>query len=948
MSRSKVEASTSRQAEIHLRESEERFRTAFEYAGTGMSLTGLDGRFIQVNTTLCKMLGYSQAELLGVNFQSITLPDDRSIGAEARRQLLAGEIPSAFFEKRYLHKDGHSFWTHLTISLLRDRAGQPMHFVAQMQDITKRKKMEEALRESERRLAALYQEVQREKQYFESLALNNPVATAVIDLDRHIVSWNPAAEKLLGYTPAEAIGHDIDKLVATDATRAEAVAYSRQSTEEGARIHAITQRRHKDGTLVDVELLSVPVVVEGKQAGVIAIYHDITELQRARQEAEVANRTKSAFLATMSHEIRTPMNGVIGMTNLLLDTELTADQRDYAETVRASGEALLTIINDILDFSKIEAGRMELEKQAFDLHQCVESALDLIAPKAAEKGVELAYLFDLHTPRLVIGDVTRVRQILINLLGNAIKFTERGEILVSVTSQPQAADYELHFMVQDTGIGIPPDRMDHLFKSFSQVDASTTRKYGGTGLGLVICQRLSQMMGGAMWVESDGVPGKGSLFHFTVRVEATLAPERADMYTEQPQLNGRRVLIVDDNATNRRILTAQTLAWKMLAAETASPLEALEWIRRGDSFDVAILDMHMPEMDGLTLAAEMRRYRDARSLPLIMLSSLGRRGTCAEATQFAACLAKPVKQSQLHNALAQIFTGQSIMRTLEPLEAPRFDTRLAERLPMQVLLAEDNVTNQKLALHMLRKLGYRADVAGNGLEVLQALERQLYDVILMDVQMPEMDGLEATRHIRQKDLSGFGNLTGLSAQPRIIAMTANAMQGDREMCLEAGMDDYVSKPVQIRELQSALERQGRAPADRVESVAELETPAVDWAVLDGLHELQEAGKPDFVQEVIGLYLAEAPALIGAIRQAIAGSVPGALRFAAHTLKGNSDSLGVKQVGAVSRELEKLGRNGTLEGATSLLAELENEFKRAILELDRPQRFSPLPGGLTAL
>ena len=662
---------TTRQQRVaeELHQSQARFEGAFETSATGMALVGVDGRWLSVNHALCEIVGYAEDELLATTFQAITHPADLEADLDFVRQVLSGVIRHYHLEKRYIHKDGHIVWIHLSASLVRDSGGVPLYFVAQIQDITPRKHAEDALRKSESRYRAIFE--------------NASDVIYTHDLDGNFTSVNPAAVRVVGYSAEEFLNMNIAKLLSgSSLVRAReliqrsvggAAKYERQEFEIAA----------KDGRKLVFEVRPQLIFEEGRPVGVQGIARDITdarraqlELEKAKEAAETANRAKSEFVANMSHEIRTPMNGIIGMTELALGTELTLEQRDYLQTVKASARALLTLINDILDFSKIEAGRLDLDPVDFALGDCINESLKMMVLRAQEKGLELSSEFDTETPELLVGDPGRLRQVIVNLIGNAIKFTEAGRIAVKVRAinarpeprEPSASvrpRVMLHFSVHDTGPGIPVEKQGCIFNPFEQADGSTARKYGGTGLGLAICARLVALMGGTIWVESE--MGRGSTFHFT--------------------------------------------AWfERQAARVAS----------GGNGSVG---------------------SDAR----------------------------PVRRA--HDG------GRAL----------------------RILVAEDNIVNQKLAVRLLEKHGHAVVVVGTGREAIAACERARFDVVLMDVQMPEMDGLEATALIRQRERDRGCRIP-------IVAMTAHAMTGDRDRCLAAGMDAYVSKPIDPKQLIEALEQ----------------------------------------------------------------------------------------------------------------------------------------------
>ncbi|HLO50014.1 MAG TPA: PAS domain S-box protein [Kamptonema sp.] len=959
-----------KQAEEALLEREEQFRATFEQAAVGIGHGALDGKLLLVNQKYCDILGYTHEEMLTKTFLEITHPDDLNADNDYMRQLIAGEIPYFSMEKRYIRKDGSSVWANLTVSLMRGPDGTPKYDMGVIEDISARKQTEAALQASEERW---------------QLALKGS-NDGIWDwnVQTNEVFYSPRWNEILG-EPEGAIANNLDEWSNRvhsddiDAVRTAIADHFAKKTSFYITEHRIQCKNgsykwilHRGRATWDeagnpLRMVGSATDITDRKQAEQQRSELIASLQEARDAAESATRAKSEFLANMSHEIRTPMNAVIGMTSLLLDTPLTPEQRDFVETVRTSGEALLTLINDILDFSKIEAGKLELEQQPFDLRDCIEASLDLLAPKAAEKGLDLAYIID-GDASTIVGDMGRLRQILVNLLSNAVKFTAVGEVVVAVTAHKKneqnlllvdpespnchpTAFYEIHFAISDTGIGIPAEKMSRLFHSFSQVDASTTRQYGGTGLGLAISKRLCEIMGGTMWVESSGIlagnppleervenacssqnsklktqnsklkTSPGSTFHFTIKASGAPSQRRLYLSGVQPQLTGKRVLIVDDNATNRQILRLQTQKWGMISQEAASGVEALDFLGNSELYDVAILDVQMPQMDGLTLASEINKFERIKPIPIVLLTSLSL--TVADA---AVCLTKPIKPAQLYEVLLSIITGQNQVRESERIPVLTLNPTPS---PLRILLTEDNFVNQKVALRILERLGYRADVASNGLEALEALQRQTYDVVLMDVQMPEMDGLEASRYINQH--------WPIQQRPRIIAMTANAMQGDREKCLEAGMDDYISKPIQFSELAQALS-QCHFLGDFTSSTATNLTPdAIDRKLLRVLFPIESQDDLDFLNNLINSYLEDASKQLQTLRLAASRSDAIALKRTAHTLKSTSSNFGAKTLSKLCKVLESAaGSQGNnpivpLE-ALEMVSQIEIEYERVKVAL----------------
>ncbi len=720
-------------------------------------------------------------------FSGIVHPADRDRVRREMDEFAAAGVDHWSQEYRIVAADGRIVWVVDGAVQVQDPVTDRPIVLGFLQDVTERVKAE-----------------RRYRQLLESL----PMSVYIDELGTmsHTTYVSPQAEGLFGYPvetwldptfmervihpdDVERVGREFEEIQARGLDRW--VQEYRILTADGRAIWV------SDSSVVVKDDDGTPEFILGVLQVVTERVEAEQEAFRAREEADAANQAKSTFLAAMSHEIRTPMNAIIGMSGLLLGTPLDEEQRDFAQTIRTSGDALLTIINDILDFSKIEAGRLELEAAPFTLVDVVEGALDVMAPGAAAKGIELAYSGDPALPDRLVGDAGRLRQVLLNLLSNAVKFTDAGEVVLTLggrrldTPGTGPERWELTVDVRDTGIGISADSAGRLFESFSQADSTIARRFGGTGLGLAISRRLAELMDGSLTAESTGVPGEGSRFHLVFCAYRAPALERRPDDPVPGGIAGRRALIVDDNETHRRILATHLGAWGVVHRETGSPLEALGWLRRGERFDVALLDVVMPEMDGLELADAIKELPEPP--PVIVLSEYGRRGTTPAV---ALSLGKPIKPSALHDALVTVLTGRtSVTGDASTTPAPVVDAGLGHRHPLRILVAEDNAVNQKLALRLLAQMGYEAELARDGVEALAALEGDTFDLVLMDVQMPALDGLEATRRIRAR----------WPDRPlRIVGLTANAMAGDREACLEAGMDDYVSKPIRPEALAAAI------------------------------------------------------------------------------------------------------------------------------------------------
>ncbi len=923
-----IDVSEQKKAERALLESERHFRELFDDAPVAYHELDLENRITRANATELSLLGYSLEEMTGRPVTDFMIAE---VSGPTLPLPVTADTRAESVERTFRRKDGRRVPVLMRQKLMTDSNGVVCGMRATLQDISALKRKEQELRDAEEKYRSIFENA------IEGIFQTTPEGS--------YMSVNPALATIYGYESPDdlmrRITHIAKQLYVRPGRRAEFAAIMH---EKGSVTDFESQIYRADGSVIWISERARTVRdLDGKLLYYEGTVEDVTArkeaqdaVKNARDVALESARLKSEFLANMSHEIRTPMNGIIGMTGLLLDTEMTPKQRDFAQTIAGSSDALLTIINDILDFSKIEAGMLVFEEIDFQLGSVVEGAVELLAARAATKNIELASLVYNDVPTGLRGDPGRLRQVLTNLIGNAVKFTEQGEVVVRANCQETGDSHAMiRFTVTDTGIGISPEAQERLFQAFVQADGSTTRRFGGTGLGLAICKQLVQRMGGEIGVTSQ--PGKGSTFWFTARFEQQAG---GGMAVPRPaKLQNVRVLSVDDNETNRTILQHLFGSWGMRHKQAASGREALSIMQseaaRGKTFDLAVLDMQMPGMDGLQLAREIKKDPRLAGTRLVMLTSVDRHQDPEmwRETGIDAYLTKPVKQSQLFDCLSMVMSSDVETREIKAgLIALAGQPALVERATdraLRILIAEDNPVNQKVALFQLQKLGYLADVVDNGRSALEALARTEYDVVFMDCQMPVLDGYEATRDLRA--------LEGGERHTWIIAMTANSLEGDREKCLAAGMDDYVSKPVKPEHLQAALHRFVGLREAEQEHRQTGAAGVIDPAVIASFREMEVEGGESILAKLIEVFIENTPRVIEEARAGLARKLSPRLERAAHTLKGSCSNFGAERMRVACERLEKVARQGELEGAPELIAQVEKEFEyvRVALEHERP-------------
>jgi PAS domain S-box-containing protein len=911
-----------------MRASEERFRGTFENAAVGIAHADPEGRWLRVNEKFCAIVGYSREELLQRTWEDITHPDDRAASIDATAALFRGEFPNFGLEKRFVRKDGSPVWAQVFISLQRDAAGVPAYDIGIFHDITERKRLEEALRASEERFRGTFE--------------NAAVGIAHTHPTGRFLRVNEKFCAIVGYTREELLQRTFQDITYPDDLAASIEPFTAVMRGESPGFGLEKRYLRKDGSLVWAELfVSLQRDALGKPAYAIAVIQDIScrkslegELRRAKEGAEAANRAKDEFLANVSHEIRTPMNAILGMTELALDTPLTDDQRQCLKTVKSAADSLLGLINDLLDFSKIEAGRLELDPADFSLRAAVGDTLRALATRAHTKGLELACNLQPDVPDALVGDVARLRQVLLNLVGNAIKFTEHGEVVVRVEAAgdptPEegaaggqagnpvvTAEVGLRFTVTDTGIGIPPDKQERIFRAFEQQDTSTTRRYGGTGLGLTIAARLVALMGGSITVRSE--PGRGSTFAFTARFGRQPHPAQQTPAWPTVLLQALRVLVVDDNPTNRHILQEWLSGWHMEPFAVGDGVAAMgalwDGVSVGRPYPLVLLDARMPDTDGLALAARIRERAALSDVRIILLTSDHRPGDPVRSRELRidAHLLKPVQQDELLETIYRVMSRAQGDAPTAVEELAQEAGPVPATAPLQILLAEDDEFSAQLMDKLLGRRGHRVRLVSNGREALALAGQGAFDLMLLDVHMPELDGIAVVRGIRERERVAGGHLP-------VIALTARSRKEDRERCLEAGVDDFLTKPVSTAALFAAIDRLG--PAHGVSAPAPT-GPGEHVGLLDPVAVLTACGgDAEALRGMCRAVETYLPVRVTEVGHALRAQDAPRLREAVHKLCGLLSAFSTTAGNAAS-DLENLAAQGRLEEARLLVERLES-------------------------
>ncbi|HRH66870.1 MAG TPA: PAS domain S-box protein [Bacteroidia bacterium] len=904
------------------------YKKYFDEGFQAIAFIGMNYKFTRANTAFCNLVGYTEQELRQLSVLDILHPEDKEKEKKNISLVFRNEVPLSKREKRFVKRNNDVIWVNTTSSLAKDERGRPQFVITMVENITQRKRIERSMADSKNKLTALVENAEYSilsvDKHHTILLINSKLCDLLFALTGIVVE---TGFNLMDILP-ESFHPDYINL------------HRRALAGE----HFVQERNVvMNGKRVDIEIVVTPVKDDYTNVMSVSLFgHDITERKKAeqrlvldKQEAEAATEAKSSFLATMSHEIRTPLNGVIGMGKLLNQTTLSPKQQDYVDSILLSGEALLSVINDILDFSKIESAKMELEHKPFLVKRAIEETFDLMSSKAIEQKLSLQYTIARNVPSYIYGDITRLRQIMMNLVGNAIKFTPKGSITIGVSRLSETdGKIELLFEVKDTGVGIPQEKIGKLFKSFSQADAGTARTYGGTGLGLAICKNLVGLMGGRIWV--DSVPGQGSNFQFTIRTQSVQAADIPKATGNgSNKLANSHVLLISDDKTESDIYSNYFRRWNMIPRSEADAQKVLELVRGGQEFNLVLIDAQMISAKALSLAERIRTIKRKDELPVIIFNADESDNVIFDYSGdvISAVIPKNVDRSKVLDILIGVFSVEDHSRGQHQQALDRMDVKLAEQVPIRIMIAEDNKINQKLAQNIFEGLGYKPLIVGNGQEVIEALRKEPFDLIFMDVQMPELDGLEATRFIIQK--------MELTHRPVIVAMTAFALEGDKEKCMEAGMDDYISKPFMIEEIVERIRKWGgRYIQVRAEMVQQNNNrknngngdSILDQEVLQRLRDMTAGADPNFFSQVIAMFIEQGNEIVKNVIGLCSNKDYSGMSKLAHKLKGSALNIGANVLAETCRKIEAIGKSANPAECESLSVQLEKDWMKTHEEL----------------